>query len=144
MGVTESVSADGLITVSSAMRAMGNLPEETPTGPVPMEVNTVQGKERECYRCHRQGHMRKDCRAKKTLEGKEIVDRPRGKSAETKGRENGARKKCCFTCPKPGHLAKEYRSLKQQTNALDEELDLWEEEEAVSFLVEKALCKGAR
>jgi len=133
-----------LITVSSARRAMGNLPEEAPTGPVPMEVDAVQGKERECYRCHRRGHLRKDCRAKKTLEGKEIVDKPRGKSAEAKGRENGARKKRCFTCQKPGHLAKECRSLKQQTNALEEELDLWEEEEAVSFLVEKALCRGAR
>ena len=144
-GYGESTSADGLITVSSARRAMGGLPEEAPAGPVPMEVDAVQGKERECYRCHRRGHLRKDCRAKRTLEGKEIVDRPRGKSVETKGRENGARKKRCFTCQKPGHLAKECRSLKQQTNALDEELDLWEEEEeAVSFLVEKALCRGAR
>ena len=79
-----------------------------------------------------------------TDEGKEIVDRPWGKSVEAKGRENGARKKRCFTCQKPSHLAKECQSPKQQTNALDEELDLWEEEEAVSFLVEKALCNGAR
>ena len=52
-GYGESASADGLITVSSARRAMGNLPEEAPTGPVPMEVDAVQGKEQECYRGHR-------------------------------------------------------------------------------------------
>ncbi len=86
---------------------MGNLLEEAQTGPVPMEVKAVQGKVRECYRCHRRGHLRKDCRAKKTLEGKEIVDRPRGKSVEAKERENGVRKKRCFTCQKPSHLAKE-------------------------------------
>ena len=63
---------------------------------------------------------------------------------EAKERENGVRKKRCFTCQKPGHLAKECRSPKQQNNALDEELDLWEEEEAVTVLVEKALCRGAR
>ena len=44
-GYGESSSADGLITDSSARRAMGNLPEEAPTGPVPMEVDAVQGKE---------------------------------------------------------------------------------------------------
>ena len=76
--------------------------------------------------------------------GRRLWTNPAGKSAAAKGRENGARKKRCFTCQKLGHLAKECCSLKQQTNALDEELDLWEEEEAVSFLVEKTLCKGAR
>ena len=42
-GYGESASADGLITVSSARRAMGNLPEEAPTGPVPISYRHSTG-----------------------------------------------------------------------------------------------------
>ena len=42
-GYGESASADGLITVSSARRAMGNLPEEAPMGPVPISYRHSTG-----------------------------------------------------------------------------------------------------
>ena len=144
-GYSESSSADGLITISSARRTMGDLPEEPAGGPVPMEIDAVQGKDAQCFRCLRRGHIRKDCRAKKTLDGKEIVDKPRGRTSDSRGKESKPKKKTCFNCGKIGHFAKECRGPKQQNNALVEELDLWEEgEESVSFLDGLALCRGAR
>ena len=52
--------------------------------------------------------------------------------------------KRCFTCQKPGHLAKECCSFKQQTNALDEELDIREEEEAMSFFSREGPVQGGQ
>ena len=144
-GYSESSSADGLITISSARRTMGDLPEEPADGPVPMEIDAVQGKDAQCFRCMRRGHIRKDCRAKRTLDGKEIVDKPRGRPLDSRGKESKSKKKTCYNCGKIGHFAKECRGPKQQNNALAEELDLWEEEgESVSFLGRLAQCRGAR
>ena len=144
-GYSESSSADGLITISSARRTMGDLPEEPASGPVPMEIDAVHGKDAQCFRCMRRGHLRKDCRAKKTLDGKEIADKPRGRTSDSRGKESKSKKKSCFNCGKIGHFAKECRGPKQQNNALVEELDLWEEgEESVSFLDGLALCRRAR
>ena len=142
-GYSESSSSDRLVTISSARRTMGDLPEEPAGGPVLMEIDAVQGKDPQCYRCQRRGHLRKECRAKKTLDGKEIVDKPRGRPSHSRGKESNSKKKRCYNCGKTGHFAKECRGPKQQNNALEEDLDLWEEgEESMSFF--DGLAQGRR
>ena len=59
-GYSESSSSDGLVTISSARQTMGDLPEEPASGPVPMEIDAVQGKDQQCYRCQQKGHIRGD------------------------------------------------------------------------------------
>jgi hypothetical protein len=124
---------------------MGDIPAEPAGGPVPMEIDAVQGKDPQCFRCMRRGHIRKDCRAKKTLDGKEIADKSRGRPSDSRGKESKSKKKSCFNCGKIGHFAKECQGPKQHNNTLEEELDLWEEgEESVSFLGGLAQCRRAR
>ena len=65
-------------------------------------IDTVQGKERECYRCHRRGHLRKDCRAKRTLEGKEIVDKPRGEVSRSQGKREWSEEEALLHVPETG------------------------------------------
>ena len=99
-GYSESSSSDGLVTISSARRTMVDLLEEPASGPVPMEIDAVQGKDQQCFRCQRRGQLWRECRAKKTLDGKEIVDKPLGRPSDSRGKESNSKKKGCYNCGK--------------------------------------------
>lgn len=100
---------DGLVTISSVRKTMGEISTDDLSAPVPMVIDVMQGGDQHCYRCHRSGHQRADCIAKKMNDGKEIIDKPMGRRSTTpKGRETDLKKKKrCFNCNKSNHLAKE-------------------------------------
>ena len=100
---------DGLVTISSVRKTMGEISTDDLSAPVPMEIDVMQGRDKRWYRFHRSGHQRADCIAKKMNDGKEIIDKPMGRRSTTpKGRETDLKKKKrCFNCNKSNHLAKE-------------------------------------
>ena len=140
-GYSESASSDGLVTISSVRKSMGGEGVSDHDTPTPMEVDSLENQPR-CFRCHRTGHRKADCHAKKMQDGKEIIERggTRKPSGSRNREADGKKRKRCFNCNKPGHLARECRSPKKsqrdgQANVITEEdfEDFYEEEE-VNFL----------
>lgn len=126
-GYSESPNLDGLGTVSTYGRNLRI--ESNVEAPTPMEVDAFG--ERRCHRCGRTSHLKADCRAKKTADGKDIVDKPSGgKRAEDRRPRVPRKKGRCYSCGKDGHHARECRSTKRTNppgaNAIVEE-DAWEE-----------------
>ena len=128
---------DGLVTISSVRKRIGDISTDDRSAPVPMKIDVMQGRDQRCYRCHRSRHQRADCIAKKMNDGKEIIDKSMGRRSTTpNGRETDLKKKKrCFNCNKSGHLAKECQCPRKvnQNNALEKKdsTDIWEE---VNFL----------
>lgn len=120
-GYSESTSAAGLVTISNTKRTIQNRTGEG-DNVIPMEVDVLAPKtEKRCFRCNRGGHLKADCIAKRSVEGKELppVDITKKKKPDGK---NGKR---CHNCHKIGHYAKECRSkkvnsLKEEGNDMDE------------------------
>ena len=145
-GYSESASADGLVTISSVRKSMVEEGTSDYNTQTPMEVDSLENPAR-CFRCHRTGYRKADCHAKKTQDGKEIIERGRTrKPSGSRNREADAKKKKrCFNCNKPGHLARECRSPKKsqrdsQANVITEEdFEDFYEEVAVNFLGKGAL-----
>ena len=88
---------DGLVTISSVRKTMGDISTDDPSAPVPMVIDVMQEGDQHCYRCHRSGHQRADCIAKKMNDGKEIIDKPMGRRSTTpKGRETSEKEEEVF------------------------------------------------
>lgn len=86
-------------------KAMGDEGASDPNTPVPMEIDTLENQPR-CFRCHRTGHRKADCHAKKMNDGKEIVERGTRKPSGSRYRDaDPKKKKRCFNCNRQGHLA---------------------------------------
>ena len=66
-GYLDSASADRQVTISSVRKTMGDISDDQ-AGPVPMEIDAVQGQDQLYFRCHRTGNLKMDCFTEKTME----------------------------------------------------------------------------
>ena len=66
-GYLDSTSADRLVTILSERKTMGDISDDQ-AGPVPMEIDAVQGQDQLYFRCHRTGNLKMDCFTEKTME----------------------------------------------------------------------------
>ena len=106
---------DGLVTISSVRKRLGDISADDPSTPVSMKIDVMQGRDQRCYRCHRSRHQRADCIAKKMNDGKDFIDKPMARRSTTpKGREGSEKEE---------EVAKECQSPRKvnQNNALEEE-----------------------
>ena len=133
-GYAESPNLDGLKSVT-----LNNYRSSQPSAE-PMEVDALNwgankgkadqqagrgqgqssGKKeaRACHRCHRTGHLQRDCVAKTDKAGRKLNNDPK---------KGGSSKKLnCFECNKPGHKAAECPSKRRnRVNEVTEEPDDW-------------------
>ena len=134
-GYAESTNLDGLKSVT-IHRGQGYQPSASGDSQVvPMEIDSLQERRggrmqggggfnqrgrgdgrketRTCHRCHRAGHIQKDCIAKTTKDGKPLA------ASGDKKRANEP-KRGCYNCGQPGHRAAQCTSKrKARVNQLD-------------------------
>ena len=125
-GWAESTTLDGLKSITITQHKRGSNEE----GPVPMEIDSLYPRRtgpgpsppgnskratetRSCHRCHRTGHLKKDCHARTTKDGKKL-----GPSEPKRPGTGEKNKKGCFNCGAHGHRQAECPKKRNRINEL--------------------------
>ena len=125
-GWAESTTLDGLKSVTITHQRRG-ITEE---GSVPMEIDSLYPRKtgpgpstpgnskkatetRSCHRCHRTGHLKKDCHARTTKDGKKL-----GPSEPKRPGTGEKNKKGCFSCGAHGHRQAECPKRRGRINEI--------------------------